>query len=41
MDVREALDLIWEDPRNSEEVLSKLAEKNKDVYDFERLLEES
>lgn len=41
MDVREALDSIWENPRNSEEVLSKLAEKNKELYDFERMLEES
>lgn len=40
-DVREALDSIWENPRNSEEVLSKLAKKNKELYDFERMLEES
>lgn len=40
-DVREALDPIWGNPRNSDEVLSKLAERNKELYDFERMLEES
>jgi hypothetical protein len=40
-DVREALDSIWENPRNVEEALSRLAEKNKELYDFERMLEES
>lgn len=40
-EVREALDSIWENPRNSEEILSKLAKRNKELYEFERMLEES
>lgn len=40
-DVRETLDSIWGNPRNSEEILSKLAERNKELYEFERMLEES
>jgi len=39
-EVREVLEDIWENPEKSEEVLAKTADKNKDVYEFERTLEE-
>lgn len=39
--VRELLDKIWADTKKSEEVLSKAMEKNKEVYDFEKMLESS
>jgi len=31
--------VLWEDPKKSNEVLSKAIEKNADVYDFEKMLE--
>lgn len=39
-EVREVLETIWENPGKSEEILAKVAEKNKDVYEFEKMLEE-
>jgi len=38
-EVREVLEDIWKSPEKSEEILNKIAEKNKKVYDFERMLE--
>jgi DNA-binding MarR family transcriptional regulator len=38
-EVREVLEAIWENPNESGEILSKSAEKNKDIYDFEKMLE--
>jgi len=38
-EVREALDAVWTKPAKSEEVLAKVAEKNKELYEFERMLE--
>jgi len=38
-EVRELLDFIWENPEKSEERLTKLLEKNRDVYEFKKLLE--
>lgn len=37
--VREILEKIWEKPENGERILAAYAEKNKDVYEFERMLE--
>ena len=36
--VREVLDQIWNDPAKADEVLSGLMEKNKKLYEFERML---
>jgi len=38
-EVREALLLMWENPEKSEETLTKIAEKNRCVYEFETMLE--
>ena len=38
-EVREILGEIWESPKKSSEILSKVMEKNADVYDFEKMLE--
>ena len=38
--VREILENIWEDPERSEETLATVTEKNKEVYEFDRMLEE-
>jgi len=38
-EVREPLDFIWKYPEKSEEMLTKLLEKNRDVFEFEKLLE--
>jgi hypothetical protein len=38
-EVREVLEAVWENPGKSEEILAKVAEKNRDVYDFEKMLE--
>jgi hypothetical protein len=38
-DVRNILKNIWEDPENSEKILSQVSVKNKDVYEFEKILE--
>lgn len=40
-EVRELLEAIWENTAKSEEILNKVAEKNKYVYEFEKVLEES
>jgi hypothetical protein len=40
-EVREALDRIWGDPSKADEVWGGLSERNKKLYDFERMLEES
>jgi hypothetical protein len=39
-DVREILDALWKNPQRGEEILAEAMEKNKDVYGFERMLEE-
>lgn len=38
-EVREILEKIWESPKKSNEILSKVIAKNADVYDFEKMLE--
>jgi DNA-binding MarR family transcriptional regulator len=38
-EVRETLDRIWEEPSNSEKLLTKIAHKNQKLYDFEKKLE--
>ena len=40
-EVREMLDAIWEEPKRGEEILNKAMERNKELYKFERMLEES
>lgn len=41
VEVRGRLDAIWEEPTKDEEILSKAMERNKELYRFERMLEES
>jgi hypothetical protein len=38
--VREILENIWNDPKNSEKILETFADKNKSVYEFEKMLEQ-
>ena len=40
-EVRGILEKILENPDKSEEILVKVADKNKDVYEFERMLKET
>lgn len=37
--VREILESIWENPRKSEQILETAIEKNKEIYEFEKMLE--
>jgi len=39
-EVRAVFDAIWKDPEKAEEVLGEVMERNKDVYGFEKMLEE-
>jgi hypothetical protein len=39
-EVREILDNIWKNPEKGEEILAEAMEKNKDIYKFEKMLEE-
>jgi len=38
-EVREVLEDIWKAPDKGEDILGKISEKNKEVYDFEKMLE--
>lgn len=38
-EVREVLESIWANPEKSNELLAEVVDKNKEVYDFERMLE--
>jgi hypothetical protein len=40
-EVREILDALWKSPEKSEEILTEALERNKDVYDFEKMLEKA
>ena len=40
-EVREILDAVWENSGRSEEIFAKVAQKNKKLYEFERMLEET
>jgi hypothetical protein len=40
-EVRDLLNATWEAPEKSDEILSKSIERNKDVYDFEKVLEKA
>lgn len=40
-EVRETLDAIWENSGRSEEIFARVAEKNEELYKFERMLEET
>lgn len=38
-EVRDVLEAVWKSPDKSEEILGKVAEKNEEVYEFEKMLE--
>jgi histidine ammonia-lyase len=38
-EVREVLDAVWENIGRNEEILARVAEKNEEIYKFERMLE--
>ena len=40
-DVRQMLEAVWENPAEAEKVLSVVMAKNKDVYEFEKMLEKT
>jgi hypothetical protein len=40
-EIREILEAIWENPEQSREILSKAIDKNREVYEFEKMLENS
>ena len=40
-EVREVLDAVWDNSGVADSVLEKISEKNKDIYDFEKMLESS
>jgi len=40
-EVRETLDNIWKQPEKGEEIIKDLSEKNEEVYQFEKMLEET
>jgi len=40
-EVREMLDAVWKSPEKSEELLAEALERNKDVYGFEKMMEET
>jgi hypothetical protein len=39
-EVRNTLDDIWDKPEKTCEIIAKVIGKNKDVYEFEKMLEE-
>ena len=39
-EVEETLDAIWKTPKKGEEIVVKLAEKNQELYEFEKMLKE-
>jgi hypothetical protein len=39
-EVRELLDAIWKDPEKGEKILAEAVEKNKEIYQFEKMLEQ-
>jgi antirestriction protein len=39
-EVREVLDAVWAKPSKGEEVLAEVAERNKELYEFEKMLAE-
>ncbi len=39
-EVRAILEAIWENPKNSDTILTRTAEKNKETYEFEKMLDE-
>jgi F0F1-type ATP synthase delta subunit len=38
--VREILENVWRDPKNSEKTLDIFAERNQSIYEFEKMLEQ-
>ena len=40
-EVRTILDEIWKNPDKDEEILLRIQEKNKELYEFEKMLEEN
>jgi hypothetical protein len=39
-EIREILDKVWKDPSKSDMLLASVIEKNRELYNFERMLEE-
>jgi hypothetical protein len=39
-EVRELLDAIWKEPEKGEEILAAAGERNKEIYQFEKMLEQ-
>jgi hypothetical protein len=39
VEVREVLEAIWRSPDKAEEILARIAAKNQQLYEFERMLE--
>jgi hypothetical protein len=39
MEIREVLEAIWRSPDKAEEILARIAAKNQQLYEFERMLE--
>jgi len=40
-DVRQVIDKIWDDTESSAKILSEIADKNSEIYSFEKMLEET
>lgn len=40
-EVREILDAVWKKPEKAEEIVAEVLEKNKDVYEFEKMIREA
>jgi hypothetical protein len=40
-EVRQTLEAIWQKTSNAEEILTALSIKNRSLYDFEKMLEET
>ncbi len=39
-EVRELLDALWENPEKGEETLTEARERNEEIYQFEKMLEQ-
>lgn len=40
-EVREVLELVWKNPEKTEKILEEVAERNKDIYELEKMLEKT
>ncbi|MBD3172978.1 hypothetical protein GF326_10950 [Candidatus Bathyarchaeota archaeon] len=39
--VRETLDQVWVNPEDSRDVLTRLSSENKELFEFEKMMEET